>query len=202
MTDYQFIATNFTAQGWHVALYQDEPQELGLHPIAWRVLTLSKPQGIPTTGTIRWTQTYQLTVLQTQDGNVYTGGISAYADVGGNYELFMSEDGYHQIREIGGGTEGYISFINHVKSAENMGLMLDRSLITLQENVSPGAAAQFKITPTYYCGFFTNLEQGSFVSSDAAIAATKIQFPANKTTAAVSADIHNGQVVIKGVMYS
>ena len=67
--------------------------------------------------------------------------------------LALSEDGYYQIRKIGDGREGYISFANNVERAENMGLMLDGGLIALQENVTPGETVEFKVTPTYYCGF-------------------------------------------------
>ena len=177
MTNYQLLATNNTAQGWHFGLYQKQPEEQGLKTIAWKVLSLSKPQPNPTTGSIPWTLTYQVTIPQQQvSGSSYVGGLSFDAKLGYKYELYL-DDGYNQIKEVGQGTAGYIDFFNNTTVTETMGLMVSGTLMAMQENVAGGVVAQFQITPNYYCGLFTNLTQGEFVSSDAAVSPVEITIP-------------------------
>ena len=201
MTSYQLLATNNTTQGWHFALYQEFPEQQGLKSIAWKVLALSKPQPNPTTGVIPWTLTYQVTIPQKQaSDSVYIGGLSQTARMGYRYEAYM-DAGYIQIRELGKGTEGYIDFRNNTKAFQDMGLMVDGTLMVMQENVAGGVTSQFQVTPNYYCGLYTNLIQGQFVSSDAAVDPVQITFPSGMTTASVSADIADNQVSLSPPLY-
>ena len=202
MTSYQLKATNSTAQGWHFGLYQQQPEEQGLKTMAWKVLSLSKPQPNPTTGSIPWSLSYQVTVPQKQvSGDSYVGGLSYAAKLGYKYELYV-EGGYNQIREVGEGTSGYIDFHNSTESAENMGLLVSGTLMSMQQNVAGGVTSQFKITPNYYCGLFTNITQGEFVSSDAAVDAVQITIPGGMTNVAISAEVKDGQVVLSDPSYS
>ena len=202
MASYSLNATNSTAQGWHFALYQQQPEEQGLKTVAWKVLSLSKPQPNPTTGSIPWSLSYQVTVPQHQENvNTYVGGLSYPAQLGYKYELYV-DAGYNQIREVGLGTEGYIDFLNNTSAAENMGLMVGGTLMSMQENVAGNATAQFQISPDYYLGLYTQLTQGAFVSSDSVVTPVKIQFPSGQSTATVNAKIQDGQVIVSGPSYS
>ena len=202
MTNYQLLATNNTAQGWHFGLYQKQPEEQGLKTIAWKVLSLSKPQPNPTTGSIPWTLTYQVTIPQQQvSGSSYVGGLSFDAKLGYKYELYL-DAGYNQIKEVGQGTAGYIDFSNNTTVTENMGLMVGGTLMAMQENVAGGVVAQFQITPNYYCGLFTNLTQGEFVSSDAAVSPVEITIPDGLTKVSIAANVTGGQVSLSTPQYT
>ena len=202
MTNYQLLASNNTAQGWHFGLYQEQPEQQGLKTMAWKVLSLSAPQPNPTTGSIPWTLTYEVTIPQHQvSGDSYVGGLTFAAKLGYKYELYV-DAGYNQIKEVGQGTSGYIDFLNNTTSSQNMGLMVSGTLMSMQENVAGGVAAQFKITPNYYCGLFTNLTQGQFVSSNAAVSPVQITIPDGLTKVTLSANVVGGQISLSTPKYS
>ena len=201
-TNYHLFAKNNTAQGWHFGLYQKQPQQLGLKSIAWKVLSLSKPQPSPTTGIIPWTLTYQVTIPQQQvSGKSYVGGLNFAAKLGYKYELYVSDAGYNQIKEHGKGTPGYIDFFNNTPGSENLGLMVGGTLMSMQQNVAGGATAQFKITPNYYCGLFSNILQGEFISSDTAVDPVEITIPSGMTKVSLTAQIVGGQVQLSVPQY-
>ena len=184
---FTFNGKNYTEQGWHFALYQKYPQELGLKSIAWKQLVLSKSQTTdPTHGSISWSMDFKVTVAKQQSGDIYTGGVELVAKEGYNYEAVM-DGGYVQINEIGKGNPGYINFKNNTKSKQNLGLEIDGSLVALQEVVPGGVNAQFQITPTYYLGLFSNLTIGSLVSSDVEVGPVEIKIPDGKNTVEVDA---------------
>ena len=201
MSNYQMLATNNTTQGWHFALYQQQPEQQGLKTVAWKVLALSAPQPNPTTGVIPWTLTYQVTIPQKQESDsVYIGGLSQTARMGYRYEAYM-DAGYIQIRELGKGTEGYIDFLNNTPAFQDMGLMVDGTLMSMQENVAGGVTSQFQVTPNYFCGLYTNLVQGQFVSSNAAVDPVQITFPRGLTHVSVGADISDNRVALSPPKY-
>ena len=72
---------------------------------------------------------------------------------------------------------GYINLKNGTAQKQNLALCLDDSLIAMQEQVADGVTALFQITPTYGLSLFTNIKEGSIVSSDAAIGPIEIKFP-------------------------
>ena len=193
-TTLTFTGKNFSNQGWHFALYQKYAKELGLKSIAWKVLLLSKPQisGQPTQDSFSWNLNFQVAIANhTESGDVYVGGVTMDAKEGYDYEA-VKEGEYFQIRETGKGTPGYINFRNSTTSKLNLGLEIGGSLMAIQEHVAGGVAAQFQITPTYYLGLFTNLKEGSFVSSDAAIGPISIKFPDGKNHVEVDAVVKEG----------
>ena len=170
--------------------------------MAWKVLSLSAPQPNPTTGSIPWTLTYEVTIPQKQiSGDFYVGGLTFAAKLGYKYELYV-DAGYIQIKEVGQGTSGYIDFLNNTTSSQNMGLMVSGTLMSMQENIAGGVAAQFKITPNYYCGLFTNLTQGQFVSSNAAVSPVQITIPDGLTKVTLSANVVGGQISLSTPKYS
>ena len=113
------------------------------------------------------------------------------AKEGYTYEAVM-ERGYVQIKETGKGTPGYINFKNNTTEKQNLGLNMADSLMAMQENVTGGVTAQFQITPTYYCGIFTNIKKGSFVSSDMSVDPVLIKFPEGMNTVEVEAVFKEG----------
>lgn len=200
-TNLRLDATNSTSQGWHFALYQKQPSELGLKTIAWKVLSLSKPQPSSTSGSIPWSLNFEVTIPETNDGSVYVGGLSIAARDGYNYEAAM-EDGYIQIKETGPGTPGYINFKNSTNSKQDLGLSLSGTLLSMQQGVAGGVSAQFQITPTYYVGLFTNIKQGAFVTSDAAVGPVTVKFPPGMAVASVNAIVQAGQDMLQGPTFS
>lgn len=194
---FTFKATNDTTQGWDFVLYQQSSKT-----IAWRVLSLSRPQTSPTCGIIPWTWSYQVTVPQSNDApNVFIGGITQDAQVGHKYEL-VEEEGFLQINDLGKEEDGYISFKNSCNKVQNLGLMLDGSLVAMQYQVHGAVTAQFKIIPEYYCGLYTNLAQGDFVPSDSPVKPVQILFPNGMNHASLSAEIKDGQVLLMEPTYT
>lgn len=198
----QLKAKNSTSQGWHFALYQKQPKEMGLKDMYWKVLSLSKPQPNPTTGIIPWTLNFEVTIPQKQESDIYyVGGVSMSAKEGYKYEAVM-EQGYIQIKEVGHGNPGYIHFKNSTHAPQALGLSMGGSLLAMQKEVAGGVTAQFEITPTYYLGLFTNVQEGAFVSSDAAVGPVTIKFLQGMTTASVEAKIEDQQDVLSAPTYS
>lgn len=200
-THLTFNGINSTDQGWSFALYQEFDPEPGLKSMAWKVLKLSKPQSGSTDGSVSWDLSFQVTIAKRVSGNVYVGGVSMDAKEGYNYEAVM-EGGYIQIKETGKGTPGYINFKNNTHEKQNLGLNLSKTLLAMQEDVSGGVTAQFKITPTYYLGLYTNLDQGSFVSSDAAVGPIQITFPDGMNMVEVEAHLQEGVDSLSDPKYS
>lgn len=201
MADFSLKITNATAQGLQFALYRKQP---GLKTLPWKVLSLSRPHpGNPTIGTVPWSLTYQVTVPKQVNGS-WVGGLSLDAKEGCMYELQASQDGSNQIIEVGEGTPGFINFLNNTTSSENMGLMVDGVLESMQENVAGGVKIQFmvKVPQYYYLGVFTQITKGAFTPSDSIVRPIEIHFPSGKNTATVTTGIQGGQVVVSDPMYN
>ena len=123
------------------------------------------------------------------------------AKLGHKYACYM-DSGYLQIKHIGMGTPGYIDFQNATNVCQEMGLMVSGTLMSMQECVAGGVIAQFQVTPNYYLGLYTNLIQGEFVSSNAAVNPVPITIPDGLTKVKVSADYSGGQISLSSPQYS
>lgn len=202
MTEYRIRATNYLAMDLHFGLYQK--QAAGHETMVWKVLSLSKPQPTPTRAVIPWTLSYELTIPQKQtSGDSYVGGLSLVVKPGYNYELYLNEKNFYQIREIYAGSPNVIGFRNNTKVAENMGLMVSGTLTSMQKNVAAGEMARFNVTPAYYCGLYAKVTQGEVASTVTPLKTSKISFPTGLTTASVSAYIdEDGQIRFGEIIYS
>ena len=92
MANLTFKGNNYTDQGWHFALYQKYPQELGLKSIAWKQLILSKAQKSgPTRGSCSWTMHFKVTVAKQQSGGIYIGAVELQKKVTVTKQLWMED---------------------------------------------------------------------------------------------------------------
>lgn len=192
-SNFTLNVTNHTSCGWHFVLYKNQPGK----KIAWKILSLSKPQPYPTSATISWNSSYEVIVPQSQEGNFYTGNVYMDAREGYSYEAVM-ENGYIQIKEIGPGVEGHIQFKNNTQlKPQNLGIRMSGSLVSLQEQVVSGVKASFELTSTYCLALFSHFNQEEeFDPATAAIETVTIVFPSGSNTATVEALLHNGNVTL------
>jgi hypothetical protein len=189
---------NHTSQGWHFVLYKNQPGK----KIAWKILSLSKPQPYPTSATVSWNLTYEVIVPQHQEGNIYTGNVYMDAREGYSYKAVM-EDGHIQIKEIGPGENGHIRFKNNTQvKPQDLGIRMGGSLISLQEQVVSGVTASFQLTSIYYLALFSHFNQHKeFEPATAAVETVAIEFPHGLNTVTVEAVLYDGNVTLTLVGY-
>ena len=192
MARYQLRATNNTAHAWYFALYQQQPKSLDT--VAWKVLSLSKPQNTATSQSLSWTMDLVVTVPQRQEReDTYISGLSLKARLGYKYVLYL-EGGFLKIKEAGRGRQGCICFQNDSSIAENMAILVGGSIIAMQKNVAHGETASFKLLSDFYCGLFSEISEGEIISADEADTSVQISIPEGQGTVTVSADVIKGEV--------
>ena len=112
------------------------------------------------------------------------------------------KDMFRSRRLHGKVTPGYIDFQNNTKEKQNLGLNIAGSLMAMQDNVTGGVTAQFQITPTYYLGIFTNIKEGSFVSSDVKVGPAMFKLPNGMNAVEYKAVLEEGVDSLRGPEYS
>ena len=176
--------SNSSSQAWHCALYQDR----SLDTMAWLVPAVSKPDPDPTTASVSWTMTYQVTIAVNK-GGLYLPGTSLDAKDGYKYEVVPGKKGALVINEVGVGMSGHIVFKNRTPDTQNLGLVVNESVLAMKQVVGGyDLEVDFELSSIYSFGLYNTLEQGQVLPASPDVGPVSIQFPSGMNTVTISAD--------------